>query len=241
MTPTTTPCNCTCRIDEDRLHRRIGGLQPDAAVLPVKLLQRDVLAADQRDHHLAVIGRLPVFDDDEVAVADVLVDHRIAFDAEHVAVAPADEIFRHGDGLGRGDGLDRQAGGDVAEHGEFDGALADARRHHLDRPAAVPGPADEAFLLEVGEVFVDGRERRQTETSSDFLEARRVAVLLDELLQIVQNLPLALGEWLHGPTLPNKRRKCNDMVQSAVTAARRLRSNTGNDHRSHRDLDITGD
>jgi hypothetical protein len=34
-------------------------------------------------------------------------------------------------------------------------------------------------------------------------------VLLDEFLQIIENLALAFGEWLHGPTLPKKRRKVN--------------------------------
>ena len=37
------------RVDEDRLHRRVGRLQADAAVVAVELLQRDVGAAEQRD------------------------------------------------------------------------------------------------------------------------------------------------------------------------------------------------
>jgi hypothetical protein len=32
---------------------------------------------------------------------------------------------------------------------------AHARRHELDRPAAVPGAPDEALFLQVGEVLVD--------------------------------------------------------------------------------------
>ena len=39
--------------------------------------------------------------------------------------------------------------------------------------------------------------------SPDLLETRRVAVLLDEFLQIVENLALAFGQWLHG-TVPPK-------------------------------------
>ena len=41
------------------------------------------------------------------------------------------------------------------------------------------------------------RQRRQAEALPDFLEARRVAVLLDEIVQEVQNLALTFGKWQH--------------------------------------------
>ena len=142
-------------------------------------------------------ARLAVLDDDEVAVADLLVDHRVALDAQHVGVALADEILRHRNGLGAGDRFDRHAGRDVAEHRQFERALPGARRQQLDRAAAVPGAADEALFLQVRQVLVHRGERRQAEAPADFLEARRVAVLLNELLQVVENLALAFGQWLH--------------------------------------------
>src|SRR5215213_10685149 len=43
-------------VEQHGLHRRIGGLQANLAVVAVELLQRDVLAADERDDHLAVVG-----------------------------------------------------------------------------------------------------------------------------------------------------------------------------------------
>ncbi len=46
-------------------------------------------------------------------------------------------------------------------------------------------------------MLVHRRERRQAEPAADFLETRRVAVLLNELLQVVENLALAFGEGLH--------------------------------------------
>jgi hypothetical protein len=45
---------------------------------------------------------------------------------------------------------------------------------------------------------MDRRERRQAEAAADFLEARRVAVLLDEVVQVIQNLALAFREGEHG-------------------------------------------
>jgi len=75
-------------------------------------------------------------------------------------------------------------------------------------------------------------------------------VLLDEFLQIVQNLPLAFGEWLHGAKIPKERRKCNSWVQvhgcpgaqvhRAVTARSDGRSNVSDEH-SRRNLGIPGE
>ena len=88
-------------------------------------------------------------------------------------------------------------GRDVAEQRQFDRAAAGSRRHHLDRPAAVPRALDEALFLQVGEVLVHRRQRREAEAAADFLEARRVAVLLDELVQVVEDFALPFGERKH--------------------------------------------
>ncbi len=61
-------------------------------------------------------------------------------------------------------------------------------------------------------MLVHGCQRREAETAAHFLETGRVAMLLDEVLKVVQNLALALGEWLHGATLPKKKRKFNGEV-----------------------------
>src|SRR5258706_8326461 len=98
-------------IDHQRLHRRVGRLEAHAAVLAVELFQRDIEPAKQRDHHLAIVGGLAILDDDEVAVADLLVDHRVALDAKHVGVALAGQRLRHGDRLVARDRLDRCARG----------------------------------------------------------------------------------------------------------------------------------
>ena len=80
---------------------------------------------------------------------------------------------------------------------QLDGAAAGAARQQLDRAAAIPGAPDEALFLQVGEVLVHRRQRRQAEAFADFLQARRIAVLLDEFVQVVENFALALGQWLH--------------------------------------------
>src|SRR6187401_262739 len=64
------------RFQHDRLHRWVGGLQPDAPIFAIELLQRHVGTAHEGNHHLAVVGGFTVFDDDEVTIANLLVDHR---------------------------------------------------------------------------------------------------------------------------------------------------------------------
>ena len=165
--------------------------------LAIELLQGDVGAADEGDHHLAVVGRAAILDDHEIAVANLLVHHRVALDAQDVGVLLADQILRDGDRFVGRDGLDRRAGRDVAEQRQFDRPVARAGRQQFHRSAAIPGAADAALFLEVGQVLVDGRQRRQAEPAPNFLEAGRVALLLDEIPEVVENLALAFGQWLH--------------------------------------------
>ena len=62
------------------------------------------------------------------------------------------------------------------------------------------------------------RERRETKTTADFLQTWRVAVLLDELLKIVENLALTFGKWLHTATLCKGKAKVNGCVTSSASA-----------------------
>src|SRR6478609_5354175 len=64
-------------IEQQRLHRRIGGLKPNSSILAIELLQRDIASTDESDDHLSVVSALPIFNDHEIAVANLLVDHRI--------------------------------------------------------------------------------------------------------------------------------------------------------------------
>ena len=210
MTPITTPWICTwsgCTMN--RLHRRVGRLQADVPLLAIELLQRDVRSVQQRDDHLAVVRRAPILDDDVVAVANLLVDHRVPLDAEDVGVALADEILRHGDRFAADHRFDRQARRDIPQQRQLDRAPAQPGRHQFDRPAAVPGALDEPFVLQIGEMLVDRCERRQTESTADFLQARRVAVLLDEIVEVIEDFPLALGQWQHARTIRKGKAKVN--------------------------------
>ena len=89
----------------------------------------------------------------------MLVAHGVASNLEGEDFAIADDV-RERDALGAFDGLHRLAGGDAAEQREAVGTFfAAANREHIDRTAAVVGALEQAFVLEVGDVFMHGGER----------------------------------------------------------------------------------
>src|SRR5256884_9212108 len=77
-------------VDAERRHGRVGGLEPDPpAGFPIEPLDRGARAVHQRDHRLPVFGLVALVDHDEVAVLDVLVDHRLTAYLQDVAPATA--------------------------------------------------------------------------------------------------------------------------------------------------------
>ena len=98
----------------DRLHGLVGRLEADPIALAEEPLQGRlaVVVADGDD--LAVAGRFLALDDDVIAVGDVVLDHRVARDAEgELVVGPFP--LAEAELLILLDGLDRLAGGDPAD------------------------------------------------------------------------------------------------------------------------------
>src|SRR5688572_19569352 len=73
------------RLDDAGLHRAVGGLEADAvAAFLVESLEGRFAAVQQGDDLLAVAGGLAALDDDVVAIAEVILDHALAADAQDV-------------------------------------------------------------------------------------------------------------------------------------------------------------
>ena len=180
----------------DRSHRRVRRLQPDPATgLAIVPLHRRVLAMNQRDDRRAVVGLIPLMDDHEIAVLDVLVDHGRAAHFEHIAPATTrEQLVGYGDRIGPADCFDRLAGRDQPEERELGGAGLALGGNDLDGPALVVSAPDVPFALEIGEVLVHGGERLEPEALGDFLEARGIALVPDVALEVVQDLALAPSE-----------------------------------------------
>jgi hypothetical protein len=60
-------------------------------------------------------------------------------------------------------------------------------------------------------VLVDRGKRRQSEAAADFLQARGVSVLLDEIVELVEDFALALGQRQHARTIRKGKAKVNGL------------------------------
>src|SRR5437763_7295515 len=103
----------------DGLERVVLGLQADAVRLPEEPLDRGLVgrlvAARERDDHVAVLGVLLAANDDVVAVEDAGVHHRVAAYPEDELVTTARERLRNAEvALDRLLGQHRAAGRDLA-------------------------------------------------------------------------------------------------------------------------------
>lgn len=103
----------------DGRHVIVGGLQAHTGFLDVKPLERDFLVVDLYHGGFTVLCGLEALDDDDVAIEDVAVDHRVAAHAQSVSVA-SHHARRHMDGLVVEAGLHGQTGGDYAQQGNLD-------------------------------------------------------------------------------------------------------------------------
>ena len=142
---------------------------------------------------VAPFGRVgPRLDDDDVAVEDAVVDHRVAPHAQREGLAAAEQLLGQRDRLGRLDRLDRRArpprGRGAARWSRRRGA---APVEHLERAALMRAAADDALPLEAS-AGACGRWRAtpSAEVPADLLERRRVAVPPDVRLQEVEQLLL---------------------------------------------------
>jgi hypothetical protein len=165
-------------------------------------LDRRLLPHERHDD-LAVERGVLRPDDDEVAVEDAGLDHRVAPDREHELAVVAIGERRHvdvlldvllrQDRLARGDGAHERQPAVPADH-----ALRRVDRpvEQLDRPRLRRVAPQQAHLLQVGQMGVHGRGRGQADRLADVAHRGRVAVAGGVLLDEVEDLLLALRQVL---------------------------------------------
>ena len=132
-----------------------------------------------------------------VAVENGLVLHRISPHFEDEYFLGAHEI-RQRDGLITLHGFDRLPGRDaphqrkhdrrVHAHGLLEPALG---RQQVNRTAAVVVARQQSFFLQVRDVLVYGRQRRQLQSFANLLKRRRVLMLRHESRNEVVYFPLS--------------------------------------------------
>ena len=99
----------------------VGGLEADVVPLGVVALHRR-LVVDHRDHDVAAVGVQLLAHEDEVAVEDAVLDHRVALhpQREHLARLPDEEAVDLDRVLDVLDGEQRRAGGDPPDQRHVD-------------------------------------------------------------------------------------------------------------------------
>ena len=169
--------------------RLVGRFEADAVLLLEEPLQGRLAFVVADGDDLAVAGLLLAVDDDVVAVGDVLLDHRVARDAEgELVVGP----FPLGEGqlLVLLDGLDRRSGGDPAEHLHPRGRRGGRVVEELDRPRHVRLAVDQPLLLQRLEVAHHPVGALDLELEADLTDGRAVPASLDLAANEAVNLAL---------------------------------------------------
>ena len=147
-------------------------------------------------------GLIAAADDDEVAVVDAFVDHRVADDAQDVVVVDGtvQQLRRHRQALVAGQRFDGASGGDEAEERELRRDRLFAGRQ-AQAALLVLLAGEVTLLAQQSQVLVDGAVRGVAEAVADLAVRRRVAVTALELGEEVEDGLLAFGErCAHGLT-----------------------------------------
>jgi len=165
----------------------------------MEALQRR-LAVHDRDHGLAVLRLGRAADQDEVAVPDPILDHRVPAHPERVALAGAEERFRHVDELRVLDRLDGLPRGDEPQ--ERNPPARAARRDQGEASLGVERSLRQgAPAPQLGHELRDRVERAEIQMAADLLVGGGVSLPLDEAGDEFVRRELARREHAHGMAL----------------------------------------
>src|SRR5450432_983102 len=188
--------------DDNRLHRGVGGLEPDAVTLRVVALHRG-LVVDHGDHDVAAAGLELLLHEDVVAVEDAVLDHRLALHAQREDLARlADE-----------EAIDAHRVLDVLDGQQGHAGRDPTDQRNLDEVIVLPGRADRtphtdrsqgarlqiftlqvSLLLQRAQVIVHPIGRANSEVEPNLAQGRRVAALADRLRDEIEDLALSVRE-----------------------------------------------
>ena len=186
-------------------HLRVGGLEADHVALPVEALEGGVGAVDEGDDDLAFAGGVGSFNQNIIPGDDMLVAHGVAADLEGEDFAIANDVVER-DAFGGLDGFDWLACGDTSEQREairafFGGTCG----QYVDGSAAVVGALEEALVLQIRYVLMDGGEGAEAESTGDLFVGGGVSVLLGKAGEEVDDLFLPPRN-SHAGIVANKKR-----------------------------------
>ena len=166
----------TAAVHEDRLHRRVARFESGEISRWVVALQGGFAVVDEGHHGFAGAGRRAGFDEDIVAMANLVFNHGLTLDLQHEAVAVLGEEVGEPESFAVFDGVDGLAGRDLPEDGDGLHGLLDGGVDQLDRAGEVGFRANPSLGFESLHVFEDG-DPIHAEAIADFVKSGRQAIL----------------------------------------------------------------
>jgi tetratricopeptide (TPR) repeat protein len=153
------------RGNDNRLERGISRLEPDRiSRLAINPLESSIASRHQRDHDIAVSRIGDLLQQDDIAIADVIVDHGIAAHFQRVGAGAAAHIFGDVERLALFHRLQGGAGSYPPAQGNLALRFAALHLRHVfrgefQRTALIKAAFEVVLGLQDGNVFVHGGER----------------------------------------------------------------------------------
>src|ERR1041385_8216506 len=192
----------TCRNCE-WLQLGVCRLQLDIHTTAIEPLERRLVLFNQQRHDdLAVTRISTILDQRDITVADVLVDHRVAFHTQRInaiGLHPSEQEARHGDAFFVIDYFKRRTGSNSSEQLNLTQRVA-ALVFHLDvqRKRSVFVFTDQqTATLQRCDMLCNSRTRLNTKLSCDLRVRWDVTVPFLEPSDVIENLFLSLRSWEH--------------------------------------------
>jgi hypothetical protein len=154
-----------------RLQLRIGGMQLHVDAAPVKSFQRRLILFDEeRNNNFAVARVGTIFDQSDVAVTDVLVDHRIAFNLQSInsfGSHAAEQEARHRHCLVTFNYIEWRAGGNAPQKFHFTKRVGIVNRHVERERSIFMFACQQSTTFKRCDMFCDGGSRLHAKVPRD--------------------------------------------------------------------------
>src|SRR4051794_16323859 len=187
----------------DRLHRRICRLQTDAIGFRIPVFECGLALVGDCYDDVSLVRRASAAADDDVAIGDLGVDHRVALHSQGKLVLALRKPILEFESIGLFDRLGKITGCNLAD--ERHAAIAAVCIRNLNRARHIRLARDQPLFLQCLQVAHHAVWRADPEILANLANGWAVATAIDFFLYEIENFALTrckLGE-IHDRTPPN--------------------------------------
>ena len=159
-----------------------------------------VLFDEQGHDYLTIAGIGAVLDQSNIAVADMLIDHRIAFHPQRIdsfRSHASEQEARHWDRLRIFDDVDWGASSNIAQESDLTKRIAVINLHRQSKRTVFILASKQTALLKCGNMLGNRCSRLNSEVSGYLRVGRLVTMSLKEAGKVIKYLFLSLSAWEH--------------------------------------------